>query len=235
MRTFHLAILLLLAGVCCFAQAKPEKQVSPLNPSEPPKTPEALVAFLAPDNSASPERLKEVPPEAALTALTQAQPTATGSKADAIAFLLVLLNSNPSANRDRLFESLHTCTQDPDSCDDRLLSYLGYLFDRGDPGVLSPLLDASQTTDSALVEALGSTYDDLVARDARTVITAISRRPPAEKRRICHMIAVGDGSGFSDEHSNEIIGSLEQISRETGPVASTAMMCLTEIKAFAPR
>jgi len=235
MRKHLLIAIFVVLALACAAQEQTKKQVSPLNPTEPPKTPEGLLTFLLPDNSAYPERLKEVPRQDATNALIKAQADARGPRADAIAFLLVILDADADANRERLFESLRTCTRDPESCDDRLLSYLGNLFDRGDKSVLDPLLEASRATDSALVEALGSTYDDLVSRDSRAVIATTSRRPLKDQRRICHMIATGDGTGLPDENVNEVISSLETMAREVGPVASTAMMCLSEIKAFGSR
>lgn len=228
-----LLTLTIFASVCCVSQDR--KQTSPLNPSQPPKTPEGLVSYLLPDNLAYPDRLKDVSREEAVAALTAAQSSARGPKADAIAYLLVIAGVDADANRSRLTESLRACTRDSENCDDRIISYLGNLFGRGDQSVLEPLLDASKVTDPAITEVLGLTYQDMVSSSARVVMTAISRRPGKEQRHLCHMIATGDGSGLPDESTANITSSLEEIARGVGPASQTAMLCVSEIRTFAGR
>lgn len=190
--------------------------------------------YLLPDNLAYPERLKEVPRDSAIQALTKAQETAKGDRADAISYLLVMLDSDPGPNRARLIESLRSCVRDGENCSDRVVSYLTNLVQRGDKTLLDPLLEAAKGADPTLTELLGSSYQELLVQNSGTVITAISRRPAQEQRRLCHMIAAGDGTGVPDEDAEEITSALQALTKGVGPVASTAMMCANEIRAFAP-
>ncbi len=234
-------ILVIFASVLCISQQpssqqpKKEKQASPLNPNTPPDTPEGLINYLLPDDSASPEHLSQISRETAIKVLTGAQTDAKGIKADGIAYLLVLLGHEADANRERLLASLRACARDPEPCDDRLISYLGNLFQRGDALVLDPLLEFSKVTDTNLSEVLSSTYQDMLAHDTPGVITAISRRPNQDQRHICRMIAAGDGSGLPVDTSTELMPKLEALARTVGPIANTAMLCTNEIRAFVPR
>lgn len=228
-----LLTLIVFASLCCVSQAP--KQTSPLNPTQPPKTPEALVTFLLPDNLAYPDRLKEVSREDAVAALTAAQPSAHGSKADAIAYLLVIAGADAEANHSRLTDSLRACTRDSENCDERIISYLGNLFQRGDQTALEPLIEASKVTDPTIAEVLGLTYQDMVASNPRAVMSAISHRSGKDQRRLCHMIAAGDGSGLPEENAADITASLEEIAREVGPASQTAMSCVNEIRAIGRR
>ncbi len=230
-----LSILIFTTVLCLSQEPGKQKQASPLNPNTPPDTPEALISYFLPDDLAYPDRLNQVPRETALKALMMAQSDAKGTKADGIAYLLVILGADPEANRDRLVESLRACTRDPEPCDDRLISYLGNLFQRGNTLVLDPLLDASKVGDSNLAEVLSSTYQDMLAHDPRTVLSAISRRSNKDQRRICQMIAAGDGSGLPADTAAELTSKLEELARTVGPVASTAMLCVNEVRAFVPR
>jgi hypothetical protein len=228
-RRAAILLLIVFAGVNCFSQAK---QASPLNPTQPPKTTDGLVGFLLPDNLAYPDRLKQVPREDAVAALTGAQSSASGSKADAIAYLLVILNADAASNRSRLADSLRACTRDAENCDERIVSYMGDLFERGDSTELDPLLDAGKATEASLAEVLGLTYQDMIVSNPRAVITAISHRPGKDQRRLCHLMAAGDGSGLPEENAAVITTSLEEMAREVGPVSQTAMSCVNEIRAF---
>lgn len=196
-----------------------------------PKTPEAIVSFLLPDNIAYPERLKQVSASDAIAALAPAQAKETGVRANAIAYLLVLLSHEPDANRMRLTEALRNCTRDPESCDEHVVPYLENLFERGDRLVLDPLLDASERAEGDLAEALATGYGEMIAKDPRTFVTALSKRNAKDQRRLCHMVATGDGMGLPEEASVTVQDALGQMVRETGPVASTAMMCVNEIRA----
>lgn len=236
-----LPLLLIFASVICFSQQpdsqppKKEKQTSPLNPNTPPDTPEGLINFLLPDDSAYPEHLSQISRETAVKVLTGAQTDAKGIKAEGIAYLLVILGHEADSNRERLLASLRACARDPEPCEDRLISYLGNLFQRGDALVLASLLDSSSITDPNLSEVLSSTYQDMLAHDTRGVITAISRRSNQDQRHICRMIAAGDGSGLPVDTSTELMPNLEALARTAGPVASTAMLCTNEIRAYVPR
>jgi hypothetical protein len=229
------SLLMLIVVASLYGACQVPKQTSPLNPTQPPKTPEALVDFLLPDNMAYPDRLRQVSRNDAVTALTAAQPSAEGSRADAISYLLVVLDAEASANRLRLIDSLRACARDPENCDDRIISYLGDLFERGDKTVLDPLLDASKVTAPSIVEVLGLTYQDMVSSNPHAVITAISRRSGRDQRHLCHMIATGDGSGLHEDSVPEITSALEEVARGIGPASQTAMMCINEIRAFAGR
>lgn len=231
----HAAVLIFIftATLFCLSQDSKPKQVSPLNPTAPPDTPEGLITYLLPDNLAHPDRIQDVSRDRAVDALTKAQPDARGAKADAIAYLLVILGADPDANRSRLIDSLRACTRDPEPCDDRLISYMSDLFQRGDKFVLDPLLDAAKVNDSLLTETLSSSYQDMILQDTRTVITAISRRSLKDQRSLCKMIATGDGSGFPSDSTPKLTSSLEEMARGLGPIASTAMVCVTEVRTFA--
>ncbi len=230
-----LSLFFVFLSIWCAAQTTRQKQSSPLNPTEPPKTEEGMVAFLLPDAVAYPDRLKDVSHEVAVQALTKAQREAAGSRADGIAYLLVILGHEPEANHQLLFEALRSCVRDSETCDDHLISYMSDLFIRNDKTVLVPLLDASKTTDPAIAEVLGSSYQDMLAHDTRSVMAEISRRSAKDQRRLCHMIATGEGGGFPDESIANVTASLEEVSRSAGPSATAAMMCLSEIRAFVPR
>lgn len=208
-------------------------QNNPAAVQNQPKSAEAIVNFLLPDNVAYPERLPQVSRPDAIAALTNAQSDATGTRADAITYLLVVLGHDKDANRARLTGSVRGCTRDPDNCDDRVISYLGNLFERGDGLVLDPLLDAATTP--GLAEALGSTYDDMIVHDPRTFITAVSRRAEIDQRRLCKMIASGDGSGIPDESAADLESQLQELAKGTGAVSQAAMMCLNDIRAFAAK
>lgn len=199
-----------------------------------PKTPEGIVNFLVPDNLAYPGRLDQLPKVDAINALTKAQPNAFGQRADSIAFLLVLLGQNIDTNREHLFASLRECRPDPDNCNDQVIEYLGNLYSRGDNLVLEPLLDAVPKADTVVAEGLGSTLDDMIAANARPVITALARRTPAQQRGVCQLVAAGDGGGMPEDTASEVTDALEKLAREVGPVSTTAMNCLNQVKAYVP-
>lgn len=203
------------------------------NQATAPRSPEGIVNFLLPDNIAYPERLSQVSATDAVAALSKDQADATGTRADAIAFLLILLGHDKDANRGRLVASIRNCTQDPDNCDDRVIAYAGNLYVRGDAQVLDPLLDAAKAP--GLAESLGSTYDDMMASDTRIFITGVSHRPENEQRRICRIVASGDGAGLPDESADDIESTLQELSAGTGAVSRTAMLCLTDVRAAAAK
>jgi hypothetical protein len=199
-----------------------------------PKTPEGIANFLVPDNVAFPARLSQVPKADAISALTKEQPKAAGQRGDSIAFLLVLLGENADVNRQRLFDSLRDCRTDPDNCNEQVVSYLGDLYRRGDILVIDPMLDAVPNADSVVAEELGSTLEDMVAANARPLITGLSRRTPAQQREVCHLIAAGDGGGMPEDTAADVNDALEKLAREVGPVSTAAMTCLNEVRAFVP-
>lgn len=240
----HIVVLLLASVIPAGAQNAPVQKATPARPAPQRKAPaapsattprsaEATVNFLLPDNVAYPERLSQIPASEAISALAGAQPEATGTRADAIAYLLVLLGHDKDANRSRMTGSIRECSRDPENCDDRVIAYAGNLFERGDRVIVDPLLDAAKTP--SLAETLGGTYDDMVARDAGAFITALSRRSEDEQRRVCRMVASGDGSGLPDESASDIESALQELAKGTGAVSRTAMMCLNDIKAFASK
>lgn len=200
-----------------------------------PKTPEGIVDYLVPDNLAYPGRLDRLPKADAVNALTKAQASAMGPRADSIAFLLLLLGQNVDANRQRLFDSLRECRPDPDNCNDQVIEYLGNLYSRGDNLVIEPLLDAMPNADSVVAEELGSTLEDMISGNARPFMTALARRTPAQQRAVCHLVAAGDGGGMPEDTAAEVTDALEKLAREVGPVATAAMACLNQVKAFVPQ
>ncbi len=231
----RVSILLVVLSICSAAQVTKPKQVSPLNPTEPPKTEEGMIAFLLPDDVAYPDRLKEVSREVAVQALTKAQIQAKGARTAGVAYLLLILGQEPVANHQVLINALRSCVRDSETCDEHLIPYMSDLFLRNDHTMLAPLLDASNTTDATVSEILGSSYQDMLIRDPRLVVAEISRRSVKEQARVCHIIAAGDGSGFPEESLADVSASLAELSRLPGPTAGTAMTCLTAIRAFVPR
>ncbi|HYG99856.1 MAG TPA: hypothetical protein VD837_12050 [Terriglobales bacterium] len=245
----HTFVLLLASILPLSAQTAPKQKPSSARPGRATQTgretpvaqnavaakrsPESIVAFLLPDNVAYPERLPEVPTADAIAALTTAQADAMGTRGDAIAYLMVVLGHERDANRTRLANSLRDCTRDPESCDERMVAYLGNLFERGDSLALEPLLNAAET--GKLTDSLGATYGDMIAHDTRAFVSAVSRRSDKEQRRICRMVASGDGAGLPDESSGDIESALQKIASEVGPSSQTAMTCLNEIRAFAAK
>ena len=238
MRSHALALLLLVLITSATAQtATPQKGPTSQrvpgaqNGEQAPKTPEAIVNFLTPDDVAYVERLGLVPPAQAIAALKQAQPRAGNTQADAIAFLLVLLGSDTEANRSHLLNSLGTCTREPAMCDERAINYLGALYEHGDTDVLEPLLEASRNSDGIVLEEVASAYDDMIVHDAHTFITAVAKRPAKEQKRLCALVASGDGVGLTDDAEIGVVGALNEIAGESGPLAATARLCMNEIKA----
>jgi hypothetical protein len=244
----HLCTLWLAASLLptTFAQNPPQKpaperktsgtaNTKPATPGVPavPKTPEGIVDFLVPDNLAYPGRLDQVPKADAISALTKAQPNAVGQRADSITFLLVLLGTDVDANRQRLINSLRACRQEED-CNDQVIEYLGHLYSRGDKLVLDPLLDAAPKADAIVAEGLGSTFDDMIAADARPFVTALARRPPPQQREVCKLVAAADGGGMPEDTSSQVQQALTSLAREVGPTAVAAMTCLNEVRAFVP-
>lgn len=238
----QLAVLLLTA-VAAVAQTGPAKTPTPQqkaaprkvpgaqNGAEVPRTPEAIVNFLIPDNVAYTERLSQVPTPQAIAALKQAQKDATGASANAIAFLLVVLDSDADANLTHLLNSLQKCTTDPENCDEAAIPYLGNLFERGDKSVAEPLLAAATNAEGTVAESLGGTYGDMIAHDPLAFITAVSRRPAKDRRKLCMMVASGgDGGGLPDDTSVEVQAALEKLTQEPGTTSTTAKLCLEEIK-----
>jgi hypothetical protein len=240
----HIVVLLLGCVIPLAAQNAPVQKPSAARPSSqrkapvaknaaPTKSPEAMVDLLLPDNVAYPERLSQMPAAEAVSALTNAQTDATGAQADGIAYLLVILGHDADANRRRLTASISECSSDPENCDDRVIAYAGDLFQRGDALMLEPLLDAAKTP--ALAEILGGTYDDMLARAPRSFMTALSNRPEKEQQRLCRMVASGDGAGLPDESAEDVESALQELAAGTGAVSRTAMMCLSDIRAFAAK
>lgn len=132
-------------------KAEPQKP-APTNHVSLPKTPEDIVNYLIPNNSAFPARLADIAKPDAISALLDAQQHSTGAKANAVAFLLIVLDQNTDANRQRLFDALRSCKTDPDNCDEDVVQYLAYLFEHGDKLVLNPLFDAVQFDDDGLAK-----------------------------------------------------------------------------------
>ncbi len=233
-------------AVVAYAQTAPQnpsdrngKQPGNGNPGAlippPPKTPEAILNYLIPDNLAYPGRLENLPKPDAINALTKAQPNAFGQRADSIAFLLILLDQNVETNRQRLISSLRECRPDPDNCNDQVIEYLGSLYARGDNQVIEPLIDAAPNADSVVAEGLGSTFEDMIAANARPFLVALGRRTPAQQREVCQLVAAGDGGGMPEDTASEVTDALEKLAREVGPVSAAAMSCLSQVKAFVPR
>lgn len=239
----HIVVLLLASVIPLAAQKAPVQKPSAASPQRKapaaqnsataPRSPEAIVNFLLPDNVAYPERLSQLSAAEAISALTKAQADATGTRADAIAYLLIVLGHDADANRTRLIGSIRECSHDPENCDDRVIAYAGNLFQRGNAMMIEPLLDAATTP--ALAEALGGTYDDMIAHDPRVFIAALSRRSENEQRRLCRMVASGDGSGLPDESAADIESALQELAKGTDAVSRTSMMCLSDVRAFAAK
>lgn len=143
--------------------------------------------------------------------------------------LTVDLAAQTPANRADALRTLKGCATRPITlgCSEDTAGYLIRLYDQGDRSLLRPLLDVGPNSDAALAEILGEFYSNVLFRTPRTFLSAMRTRPAKQRKRLCWMAGVTDGSGMGTEMLRHVRHSLRVISsRADDPLSSVATVCL---------
>jgi hypothetical protein len=135
-------------------------------------------------------------------------------------------------NRADALRTLKGCATHPitQGCSEDTAGYLIGLYDRGDHGLLKPLLDAGVSSDGALAEMLGDFYSNVITKNPRWFLVSVRLRPIKQQRHLCWMAGATDGSGMSKALLHDVRNSLRGISSQRGNrLSSVANICLAEI------
>lgn len=195
-----------------------------------------IVETLLPDGVADHKLLPRFRRALAVNALRQEQVKATGRRATGIAFLLAYLKYEYTPNRKRVVEALQRCllrSVKIDCDNENTAAYIIELFERGDPGLLRPLIDAGPISDGALTAMLGPFYGEVFQKNSVLMLQTLAKLSKKDQRRIGFLAATGDGSGLG---SNKMIRGIQmnlgRYARETDdPLSSTARTCLLGFEA----
>jgi hypothetical protein len=167
-----------------------------------------------------------VPRDSAIQQLNVEKKNATGKRAEKIAFLLAVLNSDYAQNRDYLLRILNGCTAPARNvrCDEDAGQYLVNLYRRDHPELLPYLLNAGGTGHAPLAELLGSFYSSVITRTPEVFLGGIKPRPPAEQQRLCYMAGAGDGSGMPAKDLEQVRKALRGMGNDV------ARQCLKQVE-----
>ncbi len=138
-----------------------------------------------------------------------------------------------SLNRKSAIAKLKGCTRSLSSegCNEVTAEYLIGLYKRGDKALLSPLLDAGLVSDGALSESLGSFYGELLSKEPRELLKALSSRPQKAQHKLAWLAAIMDGSGMPKEMFVEARSRLRKIAgQRRSSLAGVARLCLMELE-----
>jgi hypothetical protein len=192
-----------------------------------PAPPQDIVRTLMPEDAP----LKKVPAgnvprDTAVQQLNAEKKSATGKRAEKIAFLLAVFNSDYAQNRDFLLRILNGCTAPASNvrCDEDAGQYLVSLYRRDHRELLPFLLNAGGTRHAPLAELLGSFYSSLITRTPEVFMNGIKPRPPAEQQRLCYMAGAGDGSGMPAKDLEQVRKTLRGLGNDG------ARQCLKQVE-----
>ncbi len=167
-----------------------------------------------------------VPRDTAIQQLNVEKKNATGKRAEKIAFLLAVLNSDYAQNRDYLLNILNGCTAPASNvrCDEDAGEYLVSLYRRNHHELLPYLLNAGGTRHAPLAELLGSFYSSVIIRTPEVFLNGVKSRPAAEQQRLCYMAGAGDGSGMPAKDLEQVRKALRGMSTDA------ARQCLKQVE-----
>lgn len=200
------------------------------------QNPEKIVETLLPDGVADHKLLPRFRRAVAVNALRQEQVKATGRRATGIAFLLAYLNYEYPTNRKRVVDALQGCIQRSvkiDCDNENTAAYMIELFERGDTGLLRPLIDAGPTSDGALTAMLGPFYGEVFQKHPVLMLQTLAKLSKKDQQRIGFLSATGDGSGLgSNKMIRGIKMNLGRYAKETdNPLSPIARTCLLGFEA----
>ncbi len=162
--------------------------------------------------------------------LQQEQPHATRERAMAIAFALAVFDVDKKRNRDYLLDLFNVCLASPSKpaiegiCDDtRLASMLANLYQRGDGGLLRPLLEAAESS-AYVAEELSYFYADSLDRHQPELLNGLGDLPATNQMKVCAE-AQQDGLSMDGPQRDRVV---KQLKVNGGEVA---LRCLKAIEA----
>jgi len=145
--------------------------------------------------------------------------------------LLNLQESSQRMTRTTALRSLRGCATRPITlgCSEATAEYLVKLYQKGDKSLLKPLLDAGLTSDGALSETLGDFYSNVLWRNPREFVGALTSHRKEEQHSLCRLAATTDGSGMENDMLRDVRRKLRRMRSQRGRLASVARICLLEV------
>jgi len=172
-------------------------------------------------------------PTALMRRYLEEQPTASGTAARDIAYSLAVFHVEPDRNRNYLVELFGTCLSRPknspedDVCNSRLLEYLTNLYERGDEGLLAPLLQAAESRKD-VVDDIGNFYAQMLDHQPATLLKGLETLSAEKQQFVCNS-AGADDIRFDPP-------KLERVTKNLLAADSdAARRCLNEVKLAASR
>ncbi len=159
--------------------------------------------------------------------LMVAQGTASGGRAQQVAFLLAALDVGYEPNRDYLLHVLSGCNfrEIRFGCDDMTGFYLIYLWEHGHQEILAPLLKTSiGRYDAAGTEGLEAYFGDLVQKSPEKFLEAVGTLQVPTQKKVCYFAGLSDGGGLGTRGLGKARRNLRAIGSEV------ALRCLKEIE-----
>jgi len=191
----------------------------------PPASQSDIVRILMPEELALRKvPAGNIPKEEAISRLNAAKKSAKDKRLQKVSYLLAVLGSDYTQNRDYLLGLLNNCITKKAICDEDAGLYLVDLYRRGHRELLTPLMDAGKTGHAALAELLGSFYSGVLIRTPAVFIAAIRARPVVEQKDLCYMAGAEDGSGMPPEDLSKVRKTL-RVSAD-----SLAHDCLAQVE-----
>ena len=152
-----------------------------------------------------------------------------------VPFILVFLHLNVDAqiptSRAEGLKMLRGCATRPTTlnCNEDTAGYLIKLYNRGDRGLLRPLLEAGLTSDGALSEVLGDFYSEVLAKRPRSFLSSLRLRSQGQQTHFCWMAGLADGGGLNAATLRRVRSSLRAFSSSNDGLAPIARVCLMEV------
>jgi hypothetical protein len=163
----------------------------------------------------------------------QEQPTASGAAARDIAYSLAVFRVEADRNRGYLLELFRTCLSRPknspedDVCNSRLLEYLTNLYERGDEGLLAPLLQAAESRED-VIDDIGRFYAEMLDEKPSILLSGLQDLPLEKQQFVCKS-AGADELRFDQPELDRVTKNLLAVNSDA------ARRCLNELKLAASR
>jgi len=142
------------------------------------------------------------------------------------------LRAGQFLNREKALAMLKGCSRSLKSagCNEDTAEYLIGLYQRGDKTLLEPLLDAGLVSDGALSASVGVFFGELLSKEPRTFLMALSSRPRKEQRQLAWLAGAMDGSGMPKEMLRQVRGKLSKIGgQRRNRLSFVAKLSLSEV------
>ena len=170
---------------------------------------EGILNQLAPDDAPPPSlALKPAERLRAIRLLVAVKRDETGWHWELAVYLLATLGQDYAHNRDEL---LGIWRRDGD---DGTMELLIRLYEQGHKELLSPLLTGFDGNNVATSEGLGSFYGDLLEKNPRDFLAAITTLPLQKQRNLCYAAGQEDGGGMGPETERKVLANLKVIGGE---------------------